>query len=285
WYTGLNMTHIRGGYTILEVMIFLAISGLIFVSAAAGVNGRQQRVQYTQSIRDFEGQMEDVLNDVAAGYYPAPTGFECRALGGGNPRPDFTTAGGTPDEHGGSDDCISVGKAVLFNLNGNNDADDFALATLVGVRPSIESNSKVAVESTNPKVAYDNNPGNPFDLTEFKGLRFGLRVTGIYDIAPPYTSYGAIVIASGFDSSSASIKNGLSETRLYALTGNLGLTMQQYVDELDGLNSSSIVRPLQGVEICVEYPGDAKKARIIVGEGGIASKVRSELDLISGLCS
>ncbi|MDQ3093591.1 MAG: hypothetical protein M3Q70_00230 [bacterium] len=280
------MTHIRGGYTILEVMIFLAISGLIFVSAAVGVNGRQQRVQYTQSIKDFEGQMVDVLNDVAAGYYPAPVGYECRALGGGTPRPDFTTAGGTPVEHGASDECISVGKAVLFNLNGNADADNFGLASLVGVRPSIVSNSKVSVESTNPILAYEANPGNTFDLTELKPLRFGLKVTGIYDLAAPFTSYAAIVIASGFDGSNpASIKNGLTETRLYALRGNLGQTMDEYANDLSGLNSTDIVKPVNGVEICVEYPGDAKKARILVGEGGVASTVRSELDILSGLCS
>lgn len=67
------------GYTIVEVMIFLAISAALLFSASALISGRQQRTQFNQSVVQLDQDLQDLFNDVATGYYPTQNGFECHA--------------------------------------------------------------------------------------------------------------------------------------------------------------------------------------------------------------
>ena len=59
----------RGGYTIVETLIFLAVSALLFVSTIILISGRQAKAQFTNSVRDLVSDITDVANDVANGYY------------------------------------------------------------------------------------------------------------------------------------------------------------------------------------------------------------------------
>ena len=66
------------GYTIIEVMIFLAISGLMFVIAAVFVSGKQANAEFSQGINDINTRIQQVISDVSNGFYPATNNFSCQ---------------------------------------------------------------------------------------------------------------------------------------------------------------------------------------------------------------
>ena len=57
------------GFTIVETMIVLAVSGALFTSAIFFIGGRQQKAEFTASVRNFETSINDIANDVSDGYF------------------------------------------------------------------------------------------------------------------------------------------------------------------------------------------------------------------------
>lgn len=101
------------GYTIVETLIFMAVSGAMFISALALINGRQGRAEFTAAARNFEVQLQDIANDVATGYYPniaTPSGYiRCD-----NPATLVVSFQAT-DNQGANSGCIFSGRTIQFN--------------------------------------------------------------------------------------------------------------------------------------------------------------------------
>ena len=60
-------TESQTGFTVVEVILFLALAGLVFVIGFAGIGGRNQEVQFTDSIRSMDSFLQGNLNDVVSG--------------------------------------------------------------------------------------------------------------------------------------------------------------------------------------------------------------------------
>src|ERR1044071_4210461 len=75
----------KQGYTIVEVMVFLAISGFMFLIAAGFVAGRQSTAEFKQGMNSINDQMRQVINDVGNGFYPSNSDFTCNAVLPGQP--------------------------------------------------------------------------------------------------------------------------------------------------------------------------------------------------------
>src|SRR5438874_1617208 len=71
------------GFTIVEVMIVLAITGLLFLSAAALISGKQNQAAFDQAIQQLQSQIQQTMNEVSVGYYPNRNDFVCVAGGTG----------------------------------------------------------------------------------------------------------------------------------------------------------------------------------------------------------
>jgi prepilin-type N-terminal cleavage/methylation domain-containing protein len=113
-----------GGFTLLEVMIVLVVSSAMLISAMVLFGGQQRRVRFSQSMRDVESKIQDVINDVTTGYFPT-TEFRCS---GGASGPLIDTSPATPGEQGANSACLFVGKAIHFKEN------EMTILTLVGNR-------------------------------------------------------------------------------------------------------------------------------------------------------
>jgi|GEM_PF-1995767 type II secretory pathway pseudopilin PulG len=62
------MTSInKSGFTIIESMLFLAITALVFVVGFAGIGSRLEAVRYTDSVRNLESDVETVLRNTDDG--------------------------------------------------------------------------------------------------------------------------------------------------------------------------------------------------------------------------
>jgi len=98
-----------GGYTIVEVIIVLAVSSAIFVAAAATFQGRQAKTETTQAGRDIESYLQSVANDVSSGYFPNGIKFTANSCGDQPP-----VYGTTQVEGGTNKGCVFLGKLVVF---------------------------------------------------------------------------------------------------------------------------------------------------------------------------
>jgi type II secretory pathway pseudopilin PulG len=101
----------NNGYTIVESLIFLAVSAIIAIGALTIVSGRQSVAEFREGVSKFEAQIRDIGNDVASGYFPNP-GISC------NPAttPLTLTPDINPSQVQGDDDrCVFVGRVIQFN--------------------------------------------------------------------------------------------------------------------------------------------------------------------------
>lgn len=173
-----------GGYTLIEVMIFLAISGVLFVSAVALIQGQQGRTQFSQSIRDIDSKITQYVTEVSATYFPSTEKYSCSIDAG---RPKLTTPPTGTKALGSNEDCIVLGKALQFHTSSGNTDDTLAIYTILGLRafdelvpgtptPSVPNPpdviKKVPVYSLNLA-----NPTPATSLNEIYTLPFGTKIT------------------------------------------------------------------------------------------------------------
>lgn len=114
-------------FTIIEVLIVLAVTGLLFVSAAVLIAGRRQQTEFNQAIRQIQTQIQQVINDVSTGFYPDSGNFQCTP----GPSGPVLTAGST--EQGTNSGCIFMGKAMQFDIF-NTSPEQFSVYTVAGLQ-------------------------------------------------------------------------------------------------------------------------------------------------------
>jgi len=112
------------GFTIVEILIFLAVSSLLLVGAFSLITGQQARTEFSQSIRDIQTQIDDVINTVASGYYATTADFECHWDIAG---PQITALS---KERGTNQGCIFVGRAMQFVV----DSGSFKVDNIIGLQ-------------------------------------------------------------------------------------------------------------------------------------------------------
>jgi type II secretory pathway pseudopilin PulG len=123
------MRKARGGFTIVETLIFLAVSGTMFIIAFYGMRGQQDSVGFRQSLNGMEQKIREIFNNVDNGYFGNTGQYTCSAPGPSyriiTPFPASTSGGGN------SGDCVFIGKTVDFN---GSDKSKMNIATLIGSR-------------------------------------------------------------------------------------------------------------------------------------------------------
>ena len=120
-----------GGFTIVETMIVLAVTGVLFLSLVGVVQGRQAKMQYKNSMNDITSTVQSTAGQVASGYYPvSESSFRCVANGG---KPQITTLPSTGGI-GTNDDCVMLGQAIMFGTGIQNGEHEYKIQTLIGLR-------------------------------------------------------------------------------------------------------------------------------------------------------
>lgn len=171
-----------GGYTIVEVMIFMAISGLMFIMAANFISGKQARSEFKQGMDDINSQVQAVINDVSNGFYPSNGKFDCRAAEAGQPEMNVVDAG-----QGSNKGCSFMGKVVQFDVPGT-DGHGYNIYSVVGrqFKSDLSGNSTRALippttfAEAFPRPVTATTTGS-VDLTQVNTLKWGLQVEGIFD--------------------------------------------------------------------------------------------------------
>lgn len=247
------------GYTILEVMIVLAVTGSLFFSAALLLGGRQAQTEFTQSVRDYESKLQSVASEVSSGYYPS---VSCLAPASGRVVIPSGASGS-----GASTGCVFLGK--VLNLH----ADNTEIITVLGRQFSSRTiDVKTLAEALPVKVA-----NATVDVTETYTHKYNMRPIRILPLsgAGAFQAIAFIHQLAGGAAMYASSDTGSRSVLLYAITGdaanNTSTSQSITIDE------TSLIRQANGVRICLEG-GNGKRAEITVGARGTETATDVLLD-------
>ncbi|HEX5743863.1 MAG TPA: prepilin-type N-terminal cleavage/methylation domain-containing protein [Candidatus Saccharimonadales bacterium] len=121
------------GYTIVEVMIVLAVSGLMFLIAANFINGKQQKTTFTSGVNETASRIQDVIEQVTDGEY-SDVPFSCSA--GGGAALSISVSSDPGKIQGTNPDCVFIGKLLHFSVGG--DASAYEVFSLAAARSSTD---------------------------------------------------------------------------------------------------------------------------------------------------
>lgn len=263
------------GYTIVEVMIFLAVSGGLFVLTSFLVSGQQARTEFTQGVRETESQIQDIINDVSSGYYTNTNNFNCTASVPG--RPSITAA--AANQQGANSGCIFIGRAIQFAVH-NTDEGDINIYTVVGRRQvtvgTLDREVKNYDETVPTAIARSILPGTGSipDAFEQRTLQHGLQVKWVRYIQGGTFDIGTVGLFSTFGQyapSGANLVSGSQTVNLVPVPGSAlnqtSLDAAAAIDNITTANTSAITNPSGGVEICFESGTSEQYAILTIGGG------------------
>ncbi|HVW22921.1 MAG TPA: hypothetical protein VHB51_00280 [Candidatus Saccharimonadales bacterium] len=207
-------------YTIIEVMIFLAVSGMMFVSAAIFINGKQASVEFRQGMVNANASIQAVVNQVSNGEYPSLGDFTCRVNSPSDPasQPTFTSDVGGNNAQGAnggsaadrsSSGCIFLGKVVQFDPNDSGlNATNYYVYSVAGRQFNKEGDPANSFAEAQPQVVFNASPA--IDLTEQHALQDGLEFAGAYLCTEPTScdAIGAIGFFGSFNGGAVSNNQG-----------------------------------------------------------------------------
>lgn len=255
------------GYTIIEVMIVLAVSGALFVSAVLLINGRQQRTQFDQSIREVRSQIQQVINEVSNGFYPDFANFTCTVTGSGPPT--FALASGG---QGTNEGCIFLGKAIQFGVEGT-DPEEFRVLNIAGRQKSTAGEEVASLAQAQPRaIALDGGANVTVDISTTQPLQYGLETA--------WADAGVIAFTSSLSDVTSPSGGAIQQLNVSAVSdSSLGMSETGAVQALNGNLASSPQNPADGVQICFVSGGTDQSGLITIG--GFGGSLTVNLDIKS----
>lgn len=183
------MRRVSAGYTIVEILIFLAVSSFLLTVSLIYLSGREDSARFSQSMRDLQSNVQDWLNDVPTGF---PGGSNAAGAGGQfhcvslPPRQRIDAGAANPSvPNQNSADCIYLGKALQFTdkADTTNDSKVFVYSVF-GSRLSSSGSGDLSA--------------NLVDSGPFPAVGSGVcgNCTGTADLTQTYTLEGGATVLS-----------------------------------------------------------------------------------------
>lgn len=109
------------GYTIIEVLIVLAISGVMFLIASEFISGKEESTSFTQGVTSMASEIQNVIQQVDTGQY-SDIGLNCTYNG------SITTVVTGTNPQGTNNECVFLGKMMRFSGLGQANYEVISLA-------------------------------------------------------------------------------------------------------------------------------------------------------------
>jgi prepilin-type N-terminal cleavage/methylation domain-containing protein len=277
-------SHLRGvagsertqaGFTIIEVLIVLAVTGFMFISAMALISGRQAKTQFQQSVTQIQTQMQQVISEVSTGYYANTNNFKCTASGSNN----ISLSSGTGTQ-GANTACIFLGKVVQFtNVSGSTGNQSYYTFPIAARRADSSGNEITDIAQSNATVvAPSTTQPNIPDASVTDHLLYGLSVGKMYYTSGATTTQiGAFGIVSNLgspDSSGVGLSSGSQQFNLVPISGSTVINPSNKVSAAQTIDSnlaSSFTNrsnPDGGVTVCLVSGTTQQSALMTIGGNG-----------------
>ena len=242
-----------GGYTILEVIIVLTVSSLLFAASVLGYVAQNRRTQFTDSVNNFAQDIQDVLNDIEVGFYPSSNSFACTSDSSNSGYPYFPSGA---NQQGTNTNCIFAGKAIQFapSTNGGTKSD-IDIYTLVGRRQKLGSEDPATNVKDIQPVLLDN-------LSQRKSMISGLEISSVKTGSGTSLAGIAMVANSGSGGISTGLNNRAS---LAAIQGGLSQSEGTFNARIKWffVHADPISQASDGIDICVKEGGTGGRTALI----------------------
>ena len=255
-----------GGYTLVEVMIFVALTSFLLVIAVSNISSNQRNVQFSQGVRDFESIMADIINDVPTGYFPTNSSLSCDASAPGPPVIDDAGNSGL----GTDNDCLFVGKALQFAPDSNN--QQILVYPLAGRREFATRPAQTFDEVAPVAVAKPSDPAFDEEI-DVINLQNGIEITRVFngDAAtppPPTDQYGVVGILANLEGANPAAFAESQAVQIGGVQGTgLNETRVAAVGDLSPLQFANFRRADDGIVICLA-DDSGRKASLTIGSSG-----------------
>lgn len=271
------------GYTLLEVMIFIAVSASLFFVAMIAIGGRQQDTQFTQAVRDLDSKLLDVMNDINTGFFDNAGDIQCSTASG---RAVILPGA---NEQGTNDDCIFVGKALQFNPRSSGSEGSINVYNLVGQRVN-GGNLVNSVAEAQPVIANPNNPNLP--SAERIDLQWGIEVFRIVRKSNSSPVSAVAFLASfsrtiGAPSGDVEVSNAQS-VGITAIAGTADVlstsnTSQRLYSVVQNQQAGIFTPGTEDIVLCVRDAGGDRIASVTLKNQGNA-RTDTQLDFYDEVC-
>ena len=262
------------GFTIVETLIFLAVSGALLVGAMLMLSGQQGRTEFRQAVGDTQGRIDDVANDVATGYYSVVPNIQC--FSGGSPAvPSFNVVIGK--EKGTSSACTFVGRVIQFGVV---TADKTNTYTAAGFR-LVGGAAPTSLGQSMPTVS------TRTDMIESNTLLSGLKVySAFYQdvVGGTKTPISGVAIVSRLGGGGGAPVPGTSAIDIVPLPGAINAAQAAFItaanDKLRCVDLAScaagtvaVKNPRGGISVCFDSGGSRQHAILRFGVDGTVATV------------
>lgn len=164
------MERTSGGYTLFEVLIVLAISSLLFISAFTVFFGQQRSTEFSQAMEDLRSKIQSYVAQINAGTFLDIEAYNCNL--NLSDKPVLTTATGGI---GTNEDCIILGRA--FHVSpGTDNAGKIFVYTVLGSRSKTGGGTASTISQANPSPADDNVDDNAWLLVDEYVIHNGAEI-------------------------------------------------------------------------------------------------------------
>lgn len=270
------------GYTIVEVMIVLSISGIMFLIAANFISGKQEATAFPQGVNQLAAKIQNTIEQVSDGQY-SDVDLTCNFTYASPPQPptdsaitnlglNKTTDSSTDDLQGTISPCIFLGKVLQFNqkLPGLTADQQYETFVLAGGR--LDSNQQPISADPNALTTTPLDDDAPTPITPLTTESTIPQRLDIIDInqqltsnepsslTQPFstdpvaatTSYGIGFIQSlGNNTSQSGGQNGFQPINLYYVSSLTGPMSQSSAQTAISGSTLHLVPPGQEIVMCV----------------------------------
>ncbi|HKU19220.1 MAG TPA: prepilin-type N-terminal cleavage/methylation domain-containing protein [Candidatus Saccharimonadales bacterium] len=257
--------HTDAGFTIVEVLIVFAVTGILFLSAVALISGRQNQAAFNQAIQQMQSQVQQIINEVSVGYYPNAKNFQCTAGATGPIISSGSSAQGT------NSGCIFVGKAIQFQVLGTK-PEQYAIFTIAGLQKNTSGQDVQSLTEADPTAVAPSTaqPSLP-DQTTVTTLQSGLTTYKMtYNNGGADIPVGAVAFVNSFASySGGTITSGSQQISVVPVaTSAINTNRTTAADAINTNLAASVVNPTSGVSICFASGGTNQSGLLTIGGNG-----------------
>ncbi len=292
--------EVIGGFTIIEVLIVLAVTIFLFFVAALTISGKQDTTEFNQASNELQSYLQQIIDSVQNGSYTNNENFICNAGISAPP----TIVPGSGVTIGSNTGCIFLGKDVQFavtdNASSTYKSQLIYTYPIVGNRLSSSNLPSQNLLDANPVIlAVGDTPKSEENASLEYGLEFACQHAIMYYTAIPSAGTspcrspgaGIYIGAFGFatntpDSTSSGPSGDSDASQAVSLVAfdntNLGDTPQLNISnvnhdfgiyESSGGTSDVIVSPAGGILMCLKSGGTNESALLSVGESNQALSI------------